>query len=121
MPESERRLIQFELERMINDSIKHDGANRMFETIHYMELVILAMSAGKRYNDLDEALRKNEGAYDKLHINASSAGMIAAAIRRVYFRGTVENVLVNGLARNDSQALATFLHNRLAQLKTAAS
>ena len=77
------------------------------------------MSAGKRYNNLDEALTANAAAYDGLHITTSNAGMIAEEIRRTYFRGTMENVLINGLARIDSQALARFLNDRLAQLRAA--
>ena len=108
-------MIQNELERMIENAIKN-GVNRKFEKSHYMKLVIRAMSDGKRYSDLDEALTANAAAYDLLHISSSNAGMIAGEIRGTYFRGNMEDVLINGLARNDSQALAQFMNVRLAQL-----
>jgi hypothetical protein len=119
MPESERKVIQFELERMVNNSIKDEAARGKFDKIRYMQLVIQAMSTGKRYNDFQEALIANAAAFDRLQIPGSNAATISGEIRRTYFRGVTENVLVNGLARNDSQALASFLHGRLAQLKTS--
>ena len=118
MPEIERKFVQFELERMIDNSIKN-GIDQKHEKIHYMELVIQAMSSGRRYNDLQDALTTNAAAYDKLQITSSNAGMVAGEIKRTYFRGNSENLLINGLARDDSRILASFLHDRLAELGAA--
>ena len=116
MPEAERVMIEKELDRIIENSNRY-GANRKFEKVHYMERVLRAMSSGAKYEDLDKALTANAAAYDNLHVSTSNAGMIAGEIRRTYFHGNLENALVNGLDRNDSQLIVGFMNDRLRKLE----